>query len=32
VIEALKVANEQEVVRSKMTADNLFGYLHHGKV
>ena len=32
VIEALKIANEAEVVESNMNADKLFGYLHTGKI
>lgn len=32
VVEALKVANEVEVVPSDMTAAKLFGYLHTGKI
>jgi hypothetical protein len=32
VIEALKVANEVEVISSEMTADKLFNYLHKGKL
>ncbi len=32
VIEALKIANEVEVVDSNMTAAKLFGYLHAGKI
>lgn len=32
VIEALKIANEAEVVQSNMTADKLFNFLHTGKI
>lgn len=32
VIEALKIANEAEVINSNMTADKLFNFLHTGKI
>lgn len=32
VIEALKIANEVEVIQSDMTSDKLFNYLHKGKL
>lgn len=32
VIEALKVSNETVAIKSKMTADKLFGYIHTGKI
>lgn len=32
VIEAMKVANEAEIVPSEMNSTKLFGYLHNGKI
>lgn len=32
VIEALKVANEQEIIESALTAKKIFGYLHRGEL
>lgn len=32
VIEALKIANEVEVVESTLTSDKIFGYLHKGTI
>lgn len=31
VIEALKIANEAEIVQSELTADKIFNYLHRGQ-